>query len=384
MDASRASGSRKRRVALVENLCPHYRRPLFELLATRFDLECFFFASSEPYWNPLLPTFDRGAFVEVDLPRRSVLGEPFMPGLARRLTRGRYDAVVMGLAGRLMLPWVFGTARLRRLPFVLWTGTWDHPRTTFHRATRRLTESLYRRSDALIVYGDHVRRALLDAGGVDNDKIFTAGQAVESSKFEIDADPTQSRTLLFVGQFEERKGIDDLFAAFALLDDPDARLTLVGNGSLEDEVRRRAARDSRIEVAGHVPQDGLPAQYARARALVLPSITTEDFREPWGLVVNEAMHAGLPVIASDAVGAAAGGLVQQGVSGFVVPERDPRALSTAMAELLSDDALTSGLAAGARERVSHFTYDAMADAFEAAVEFGIRSRESTERSVAVV
>jgi glycosyltransferase involved in cell wall biosynthesis len=383
LDAVRRTVSSKRRVALVENICPHYRRPLFEELARRFELECFFFASTEPYWNPLLPSFERGNFVEVDLPRRRVLGEPLMPGLARRLTRSRYDAVVMGLAGRLMLPYVFATARARRLPFVLWTGTWQHPETGFHRATRRLTEELYRRSDAIVVYGDHVRRALLAAEGVDDAKIFTAGQAVEGSKFAPGGDATSSRTLLFVGQFEERKGLTDLLAAFAVVEDVSARLALVGNGSLEVEIRRRAAEDSRVEVVGHVPQDALPAQYARARALVIPSVTTPEFREPWGLVVNEAMHAGLPVIATDAVGAAAGGLVEHGTTGLVVPERDPRALSAAMTQLLSDDDLTGTLAARARERVSRFSFEAMADAFESAVEFGIRHREPSKRSVAV-
>jgi glycosyltransferase involved in cell wall biosynthesis len=384
LDAPRRTVSTKRRVALVENLCPHYRRPLFELLARRFELECFFFASTEPFWNPLLPTFEAGDFAQVDLPRRSLLGEPVMPGLARRLSRSRYDAVVMGLTGRFMLPYVFATARARRLPFVLWTGTWHHPHTAFHRATRRFTEGLYRRADAIVVYGDHVRRALLSVHGVDDAKIFTAGQAVEGSKFAGSGDPTRSRKLLFVGQFEERKGIADLLSAFALVEDDDVRLAFVGNGSLEGEIRRHAARDARIEIVGHVPQDGLAEQFAQARALVLPSITTNDFREPWGLVVNEAMHAGLPVVATDAVGAAAGGLVEQELTGFVVPERDPRALSSAMTRLLSDDALTATLAARARERVSRFSFDAMADAFEAAVEFGIRHREPTKRSLAVV
>jgi glycosyltransferase involved in cell wall biosynthesis len=90
------------------------------------------------------------------------------------------------------------------------------------------------------------------------------------------------------------------------------------------------------------------------------------------------------VIATDAVGAAAAGLVENGVSGFVVPERDPRSLTEAMVRVLSDDGLTATLAAGAREHVSHYTYDAMADAFESAVEFGIQGRKAAERSVAVV
>ena len=51
-----------------------------------------------------------------------------------------------------------------------------------------------------------------------------------------------------------------------------------------------------MELVGYMPQEHLPDEFARARCLVLPSITTALDREPWGLVVNEAMHAGVPVV----------------------------------------------------------------------------------------
>jgi len=241
-----------------------------------------------------------------------------------------------------------------------------------------VADSLYRRSDAIIVYGDHVRRALVAVPGVQDVKVFTAGQAVDGTKFTVGSDPTRTRELLFVGRFEPQKGITDLLAAFARVEDTSARLSLIGNGSLEPEVRRHAAADARLEVIGHVPQDELPTRLGRARALILASVTTDDFREPWGLVVNEAMHAGIPVIATDAVGAAAHGLVDDGVTGLVVPERDPEMLGAAMARLLADDALATELGEKGRERVGSYTFDAMAEAFEAAVEYGIGSRSRHE------
>ncbi len=67
--------------------------------------------------------------------------------------------------------------------------------------------------------------------------------------------------------------------------------------------------------------------------LVLPSVTTPRFREPWGLVLNEAMAAGTAVVATTAVGAAAGGLVLDGETGLVVPERDHAALAAALDRL---------------------------------------------------
>ena len=85
--------------------------------------------------------------------------------------------------------------------------------------------------------------------------------------------------------------------------------------------------------------------------MVVPSIPTRDFLEPWGLVVNEAFDQGVPVIATDAVGAAAGGLVQHERTGLVVPAGDVRALADAIRRLHDDPALRERLGANAREAV---------------------------------
>jgi glycosyltransferase involved in cell wall biosynthesis len=357
------------RVALISNMSPHYRRPLYELLAARLDLDCFFFADDEPYWNSAIAANVPGAFRRIPMRRLNVLGEPLLPGLVRRLDARRYDAVIAGLTGRLMVPYVYGLARARHLPFVLWTGLWHHPDTAFHRATRPLVHAIYRGSDAIVVYGDHVRRALVSVPGVADAKIFRAAQAVDAQAFDTPSDPAASRAFGFVGQFEERKGIRELLEAFGRVRDETIRLELVGNGSLEPLVRAAASRDPRLSLVGHVGQRDLPARLATWRALVLPSITTPTFREPWGLVVNEAMHAGLPVISSDAVGAAADGLVADGVTGSVVPERDVSALAAALEAFASDDELVRSRSDAARRAVAAYTFANMADAFEAAVAY---------------
>jgi glycosyltransferase involved in cell wall biosynthesis len=100
---------------------------------------------------------------------------------------------------------------------------------------------------------------------------------------------------------------------------------------------------------------------------VLPSIPTPRFREPWGLVCNEAMHQGKPVIATTSVGAVAGGLVVDGDTGIVVAPGDARALAAAADRLLGDAALRSRLGSRARQAVSAYTYDAMVEAFDRAI-----------------
>jgi glycosyltransferase involved in cell wall biosynthesis len=253
---------------------------------------------------------------------------------------------------------------------------WHHPTTFFHRRTRFLTEGVYRGADAVVAYGSHVKRFVSATNGVPPEKVFIAGQAVDPAPFErVDAEVSTNSDIIFVGQFKEYKGIESLLDAFELLNGNGTKLRLIGNGPLEPEIRRHAATlRGAVEIVGHVPQERLPDELGRARCLVLPSATTELDREPWGLVVNEAMHAGLPVVASDAVGAAAGGLVRDRQNGRIVPERDPEALAGALRELMGDPALAERLGAQARIDARAFNYDRMATAFEQAVEYAVASR----------
>ena len=99
--------------------------------------------------------------------------------------------------------------------------------------------------------------------------------------------------------------------------DVPGRLLLAGSGPQEDQVR--ALADDRVELLGHVAREDLPALYASADCLVLPSRS-----EAWGTVLNEAAAAGLPLVATDAAG---GGydLIEEGVNGYRVPvEDEPR------------------------------------------------------------
>ena len=169
--------------------------------------------------------------------------------------------------------------------------------------------------------------------------------------------------------------MDDLLTAFSSVGNHSARLRIIGSGSAEQQLRE-AHRDTRIEVLGHVPHSAIPRELARARCLVLPSITTNRYREPWGLVVNEAMAAGIPVIATDAVGAAAGGLVRDGQSGFVVAERNPDALAEAMNRLVDDTELARRLGAQARVDVAAFDYERMAQAFVDAIDHALHAKRS--------
>jgi glycosyltransferase involved in cell wall biosynthesis len=266
---------------------------------------------------------------------------------------GRYRAVVAGLGGRVALPATYAAARRAGIPFVLWASLWEHPRTLPHRLSAPPTRALYRRADAVVTYGPHVSAHVGPRGNV-----FEAPQAVSAERFGAPVDDAERRAwreragapddaflALFVGRLEEEKGVRILLTAWRDAGLENAALALAGDGSL----------DEGGTLLGHVPRERLPALYAAADALVLPSIRTATFTEPWGLVVNEAMHQGTPVIATNAVGAAAGGLVRDGRNGLVVPERDPAALAAALRTLARDADLRARLGAAARDDVNEYS-----------------------------
>lgn len=136
------------------------------------------------------------------------------------------------------------------------------------------------------------------------------------------------RRLLFVGRLAPEKRVDLAIDAFSRIAEqrPDWDLVIAGAGPLEEELRARvlASLADRVSFLGFFPNKQLPAIYQASHALVLPSDS-----EQWGLVVNEALAAGLPVIASSVVGAAMD-LIDDGVSGCIVPPGDAGSLADAM------------------------------------------------------
>ncbi|MGH2853934.1 MAG: glycosyltransferase family 4 protein [Solirubrobacteraceae bacterium] len=315
---------------------------------------------------------------------------------------GHYRAVVVSTGGRIALPGAWAGARRARVPLILWSALWAHPRTVAHAFSYPALLRLYRSADAIVTYGAHVS-AYVRAHGARN--VHVAPQSVDNEFWSravapgVSSPPTPgwpSQTapkFLFAGRPVREKGVGVLIEAWleSGLVAPSAALVLVGVGSIPPwvpaggAVRRRAAHGEDPVVRGHwkrseeladgfgvvcldpVAPEQLRGMYAAADVLVVPSIPTRTFREPWGLVVNEAMNRNLPVIASDAVGAVAGGLVRDRRNGLVVPAGDPHALAHALRRLAADAPLRARLGAAGRSDVQAFTHDAWARGFSRAL-----------------
>ena len=151
---------------------------------------------------------------------------------------------------------------------------------------------------------------------------------------------------VYVGRLEDYKGVDLVIDAFKAVDDINCRLLIVGDGGMRAKVQQAAADEPRIFYLGRKDFSGVIEAFAISDVAVVPSR-----REPWGLVVNEAMAVGLPVIASDSVGCV-DDLVLDQHTGIVFPSGELSQLINAMASVAIDSELRAKMGRAGRELIS--------------------------------
>jgi glycosyltransferase involved in cell wall biosynthesis len=255
----------------------------------------------------------------------------------------------------------------------------DEPRSWMKEAFKRRVIAAF---DAALVAGS---RAGLYIGmlGLDGDRRFQPWDVVDNAHFHHGADVARrdeaatrarlklpSSYFLCVARFVPKKNLARLIEAYRHYAEPvgnDAwSLVLSGAGPMEAELRHQVALAglaSRVHFVGFLQYPDLPACYGLAEALVLPSASDQ-----WGLVVNEAMAAGLPVLVSDRCGCAPD-LVRQDENGFTFDPGDTGNLAgllTRMAGMKPD--CRAAMGGRSREIVAAFSPEAFADGLEAAVE----------------
>lgn len=361
-------------IALLTTYLAGYRMPLYERLARDHDVEVLCYGGGERYVPPWFAADLDAKLAAAPFPARRLAG-----GARGAFAVARsFDAVIAPYAGGAILPAAYVGARRFGRPFVLWASVWAQPWSVKNALALPLTRRIYRHADAVVAYGEHVRRFVAGIRGHDDD-VFIAPQSVEPwlfgrevaasevSDFRARHELGEAPLALFCGRLVPEKGIGVLLHAWRSLRGQ-ATLVVVGDGPLAGSCRSEEG----VRLLGALAREELPVAYAAAEMTVVPSLPTRRFREPWGLVCNEAMHQARPVVASTAVGAVAGGLVVGGSSGLVVPPGDAPALAAAIAGLLGDEGLRERLGRGALEAVRPFNYDAMAAGFERALATAMR------------
>ena len=205
-------------------------------------------------------------------------------------------------------------------------------------------EQIYDVADAITVPSTYSLQSFVEMG-VPRSKMHLIPYGVRLESFARVADPAPDTfEVIYIGAVNIYKGFPYLLEAFAKLRHPKKRLRMVG--LVADEMRpllEKLPREN-VEFLGHVPQLQLKELLSRSHVLVLPSID-----DGFGMVMNQAMACGCPVIASTHTGAP--DLLTEGQDGFLVPIRDSEAILNRLQQLADDPALQREMGANALAKV---------------------------------
>ena len=360
-----------RRVALLTEVPAPFRFPLFAELAQRpgTRLRVLFLAARDPR-RPYPGDLSDVEFECAILPGRDLSrGGRWMVlngRVIRELCSLRPHVVVVGGWNQPAFWQALLWARVARRPLVVWVESTERDARGGGAALERAKRAMLSAAAAFLVPGTASRR-YLESLGAEPERIRVAPNAVDRRRFRHEVDAHRLRrdalrgelgltrpTVLSVCRLDPEKGVDLLLEACRALD---ADVVVAGAGRDEDALRAAAPANARF--LGTLAPAELARWYAAADVFALASRS-----EQWGMVLNEAAEAGLPIVASDAAGAARD-LVADGESGFVVPAGEVAPLREALARLLGDPALRARAGGRSRQLVEPLSAAAWADAVEA-------------------
>jgi glycosyltransferase involved in cell wall biosynthesis len=355
------------RIAVIANMVDPNRVALFERVAAQDGIELLVVYETGMEANRSWP-------VPADLPYRHVRLRSASVDL-RRLGTDAYlhfttrplepirpfrPDVVVGAGGGI---WnspaniaAFAARRRQGWAFILWWGSFPKARPSI---ARRLSEPWIRHlvshSDLCLAYGTRAVHELQRLGVVPAAIRCVPNAVPRGEPSTTRRRPNDPVRFLFVGQLISRKGVPELLEAFSRL--PKGELFIAGDGPLRPLVNR-AVQGGRVTYTGQVDRPALQRLYADSDVLVLPSRY-----EVWGLVINEALEHGLPVVATQAVGAV-DDLVVDDLNGYITRTGDTDELGEAMGRIAEWDELRWGAAATAcAEIAKRWSIDTAATAF---------------------
>jgi len=305
----------------------------------------------------------------IQIPNRGDGGEGFWglnnPGLWKLVRNGKPDAIMCLTGYRRASFWItFFAARSRGIPFIFGTDAStiepreSRPWKLFLK--RRAWPLLFRLATQVLVVSTPGREMMLSLGvppdriallhnTVDNAWWLSASDAADRSALRaswgINAD---ERVIVFCAKLQPWKRPLDLLRAFAQAALPNTSLIIAGDGPLRAQMEAEAAAltiSNRVRFLGFVNQSQLPAIYASADLMVLPS----EY-EPFAMVVNEAMLCGCPVAVSDRVGSAKD-LVEPVAPDFIFPHGNITALAATLCRAFSNPTRLKSLRAAVRARM---------------------------------
>lgn len=369
------------KVAIVTNILTPYRIPLFNQLNKyeEFDFTIYLLAENENnrLWSinndvefecKLLPDYG------IDLSNHIKIIYHLNPHIISEIQKQNFDAVICAGYDSFTALLVFLMCKLKKIPLLFWSGSTAYENNNILRFIGRPIIKLFTNySDGFIAYGSRAKQFLVSNGAAEN-KIFKAYNTVDTDYYYNECQKYKAQRqkiltennfktkkyILYVGQLIERKGIKTLIDAFTLINKNDnISLLIVGEGKDKTTYMEYCSNNKikNIYFIGHKNSDILPLYYSIADVFVLPSLS-----EVWGLVINEALACGIPVITTNNVGASED-LIVDGENGYVIEANNAEKLSETLESIIFDDSSLKILGENSRKYIGNFSIESSAKGF---------------------
>lgn len=345
--------SRQAKIIILTEIISPYRIPVFNEIAQRLSGQflVLFLGQTEKRreWKIYKENikFNYEVLPHIMLQRKDSSPYFFNPTLLSRLIEYSPDIIIKGGYHQPSSFLAMLYTKLFKKRFILWCES-----NKYDRRSNQLLKEAYKRwfvrnCTGYIVPGQATFEYVISLGA-DAKKIRVAPNAVDNDYFSKICDKHREtkeelkkskgypkKLILFVGRLIEQKGVSDLLKAFQIIsqEQPDLGLLLVGSSEGKESYKNfcQINKIKNVFFEGFAHQEELPVYYALADVFVLPTHS-----DPWGLVLNEAMACRLPVISSNAAGAAYD-LVINGVNGYIVRAGDIQQLTHYLKDILSDE-----------------------------------------------
>ena len=286
-------------------------------------------------------------------------------GLVWELLFKKYDVAISIDPHVLETHLAFFISKMRRKEFILWNDTWEWPRRPASKFLEPFVRFVIKRSDASLVVGNKQKDYLIKRGGNPN-KIFLTPYSTLTYKPKKKIEKT-GKNILYVGRLVPYKGVDILVRAFSKLEDKSLNLLIGGDGPFKEKIQEliRGLNLENVKFLGYATEEDKGDVYGAADVFVAPSTFRNYDGEAWGLVINEAMSSGLPIISTDAVGGAHD-LIKD--NGYMVKHGSVEELYLALEKILKNNELRRKMGENSKKIIREgFTYEKMVEGFDNAL-----------------
>jgi len=383
---------KKYRVILINDYVAPFKRPLFEKLSqsSLVDLQVYFLSQSaanrrwkvelnEEFNYKVLPK------IELNFQGHDLFYYRVNPTFLFRLAREHYDLLITHGWFDSACQTGFLVSKMIGKPCIIYSESTMYEQSLLRWISLPLIRFIVKHSDACIATGKRAREYFIYLGA-DERKIFTANLTVDVDHFRRVSRLAKKdkcrmkqslgikteKVILYVGRLTERKGVRHLVEAYRQLrkDYHDVSLLILGYGYQEQGLKElcRSQNIPDVHFVGHVEIEKMPRFYGIADLFVLPSR-----RDTWGLVLNEAMACGLPVVTTRKVGASED-LVREGVNGYIVAEEKPAEIYAAIKKIVADSSLCHRMGQESSRTIQRFSIDNEANGFLSAIEYAMKYR----------